>query len=60
MSSGPLSLARMALVDVARLQLRSTHWLPAFAGTAGAYLFFFYAGVFLEVQKPSPLIVFIG
>ena len=59
MSSGPLSLARMALVDVARLQLTRTHWLAAFVGTAAAYLFFFYAGVFLELQKPPPLIVFI-
>jgi hypothetical protein len=60
MTTGPLSLARMALVDVARLQLTRTHWLAAFAGTAGAYLFFFYAGVFLELQKPPPLIVFIS
>lgn len=60
MSTGPLSLARMALVDVATLQWRRTHWLAALGGTAAAYLFFFYAGVFLELQKPSPLIVFIG
>jgi len=60
MSAEVLSLARAALVDVARLQLRGTHWLSAFAGTAGAYLFFFYAGVFLELQKPPSLIVFIS
>ena len=40
--------------------VRHTHWLVAFASTASAYLFFFYAGVFLELQRPSPLIVFIG
>jgi hypothetical protein len=40
--------------------VRHTHWLFGLAGTASAYLFFFYAGVFLELQKPSPLIVFIG
>jgi len=48
------------LVQAAARQIRSTHWLSAFAGTAGAYLFFFYAGVFLELQKTSPLIVFVG
>jgi hypothetical protein len=40
--------------------VRHTRWVFSFAGTACAYLFFFYAGVFLELQKPSPLIVFIG
>ncbi len=49
-----------ALVHAALRQIYGTHWLSAFAGTAGAYLFFFYAGVFLELQKTSPLIVFVG
>jgi hypothetical protein len=40
--------------------VRHTRWIFSFAGIASAYLFFFYAGVFLELQKPSPLIVFIG
>lgn len=40
--------------------VRHTHWLFGFASTASAYLFFFYAGVFLELQKSPPLIVFIG
>ena len=37
-----------------KAQIQRTHWLSALGGTAGAYLFFFYAGVFLELQKPSP------
>ena len=49
-----------ALLDAALVQLERTHWISALGGIAGAYLFFFYAGVFLELQKPSPLIVFIG
>jgi hypothetical protein len=40
--------------------VRHTRWIFSLAGIASAYLFFFYAGVFLELQKPSPLIVFIG
>jgi hypothetical protein len=40
--------------------VRHTRWISSLAGTASAYLFFFYAGVFLELQRPSPLIVFIG
>jgi hypothetical protein len=40
--------------------VRDTRWIFSLAGTASAYLFFFYAGVFLELQRPSPLIVFIG
>jgi hypothetical protein len=50
----------MSLLKAATRQIRSTHWLSALGGTAGAYLFFFYAGVFLELQRPSPMIVFIG
>lgn len=49
-----------ALLDAVLVQLERTHWISALSGIAGAYLFFFYAGVFLELQKPSPLIVFIG
>ena len=49
-----------ALLDAAALQIERTHWISALGGVAGAYLFFFYAGVFLELQRPSPLIVFIG
>ena len=45
---------------LAERDFRRTHWLSLFGGTAAAYLFFFYAGVLLEVQKPSPMIVFIS
>lgn len=49
-----------ALLDAALLQLERTHWISALGAVAGAYLFFFYTGVFLELQKPPSLIVFIG
>ena len=55
MSAEVLSLARAALVDVARLQLHGTHWLSAFAGTAGAYLFFFY----YLIAGPNKKVLFI-
>jgi hypothetical protein len=45
---------------IAERDFRRTHWLSLLGSTAGAYLFFFYAGVFLELQKPSPMIVFIS
>ncbi len=52
--------AAVKVLDMAVGEYQRTHWLPVFGGTAGAYLLFFYAGVFLELQKPSPMIVFIG
>lgn len=51
---------KSALLHAALLQIERTHWLSALSGVAGAYLFFFYAGVFLELQRTPPLIVFIG
>lgn len=60
MRDAPWVSAAVAILDVAVREYQRTHWLPVLGGTAGAYLLFFYAGVFLELQKPSPMIVFIG
>lgn len=47
------------LVEAALGELRRHHWLPMFGGTAGAYLFYFFADVYLQLNKPAALIVFI-
>jgi len=59
MTGGLVWIAEQA-TRIAERDFRRTHWLSLFGSTAAAYLFFFYAGVFLELQKPPPMIVFIS
>jgi hypothetical protein len=48
------------VVNATALELQRSRWLSMLGGTAAAYLFYFYAGVYLELNQPPALIVFIG